>query len=259
MHYLREKIAARSLFAFYICFVGLLTRMPAHAGVVIDGTRQIYPAQSREITIKLTNADKNLPRLVKVWLADGDGNTTAEQSDVPFTITPPVFRMEPDQTQSLRVVYAKEPLPTDRESLFWLNVLEMPPDVHSGEDTNRLRFAFRIRSKLFFRPEGLAGRSEDAPAQLIWSLVKASQGRLLEVRNPSPYYVSFQSVALLTGDEDGARTIQSDQYEMVAPGGTQQFLLREAVGVASDRAQVEFSVVSDFGAFSAPIRAPLLL
>jgi len=79
------------------------------------------------------------------------------------------------------------------------------------------------------------------------------------VRNPPPYYVSFQSVALLTGDENGARMIQSDQYEMVAPGGTQQFLLREAVGVASDGAQVEFSVVSDFGAFSAPIRAPLLL
>lgn len=237
-----------------LCLAGCLTILPAQAGVVIGGTRQIYPAQNREITIQLTNEDKQLPRLVQVWLDSGNEKLTPEQSDVPFTITPPVFRMEPGKSQSLRLVYTKEPLPTDKESAFWLNVLEVPPKMAS--DDNQLHFGFRIRTKVFFRPEGLAGTPQDAAAQLRWCLLSSERGSELEVHNPSPYYVSFQDVALALGAQPDARLNQSDQYQMVAPGGSQRYLLKEKVGVLPTGAHVQFSMINDYGSF-VPMQAAL--
>lgn len=61
----------------------------AQAGVVIDGTRQIYPEQRREVTIRVTNDDKHAPRLVQAWLDAGDPEAAPTLSDVPFVMSPP--------------------------------------------------------------------------------------------------------------------------------------------------------------------------
>ncbi|WP_164671810.1 fimbria/pilus periplasmic chaperone, partial [Pseudomonas viridiflava] len=103
----------------------------AHAGVVIDGTRHIYPQQRREITLRLTNDDERAPRLVQVWLDQGDPASDPSNSEVPFSLSPPVFRLYPQKSQAVRLVYTEEPLPADRESLFWLNALEIPPKVNT--------------------------------------------------------------------------------------------------------------------------------
>ena len=227
---------------------------PARAGVVIGGTRQIYPAQSREITVQVTNDDKKFPRLVQAWLDSGDEKMTPEQSDVPFTLTPPAFRVEGGKSQSLRMVYTKEPLPADKESVFWLNVLEVPPKLDDGD--NQLRFAFRIRTKVFFRPQGLPGTPQDAVATLQWSWHKTAQGSELEVRNPSPYYVSFQDVALALGSQPDARLNRSDQYQMVTPGASQRYLLKDALAALPAGAHVQFSTINDFGGF-VPAQAAL--
>jgi chaperone protein EcpD len=98
----------------------------AHASVVISGTRVVYQAKEREVTVKLSNEGSS-PALVQVWLDTGNPNATPDESDVPFTLTPPLFRLDPKKGQSLRLIYTQEPLPQDKESLFWLNVLEVPP------------------------------------------------------------------------------------------------------------------------------------
>ena len=98
----------------------------AHAGVVISGTRVIYQAKEREVTVKLSN-EGDAPALVQVWLDTGNPNAMPDESKVPFTLSPPLFRLDPKKGQSLRLIYTQEPLPQDKESLFWLNVLEVPP------------------------------------------------------------------------------------------------------------------------------------
>ncbi len=238
-------------FALVILILTGLLSLPVQAGIVIAGTRVIYPAQQREISIKLTNDDAKLPRLVQAWIDNGDEKLTADKINVPFTLTPPVFRVEPGKSQVMRLVYTKEPLATDKETLFWLNVLEIPPKV-GGEEDSRLNFAFRLRTKLFFRPANLAMNPEDAPGKLEWSLVKVGAGQALEVHNPSPYYISFQSVALSMGDKQ----IKSDDYTMVAPDGVQRFALKGVPGTLGAGAQVKFSIVDDYGAF-VPQTAPL--
>lgn len=62
-------------------------------------------------------------------------------------------RVDPNGGAVLRIAYLKAPLPTDRESLFWLNILEVPP--RDEDENNALQFSFRSRFKLFFRPSQL--------------------------------------------------------------------------------------------------------
>ncbi|GLQ49539.1 molecular chaperone [Dyella flava] len=235
-----------------LCLAGFIGT-DAHAGIVITGTRAIYPAADREITIGLTNDEKKTPRLVQAWIDGGDATISPDKADVPFHITPPVFRMEPGASQSLRVVYTKEPLPTDKESLFWLNVLEVPPKSTDAADANVLQFAFRTRIKLFFRPDGLRGQAQDAPKALTWTLANNGSSSALQVNNPTPYYVSFQSVALAQGDKlDEA----SDDMSMVAPFGTLSISLKNKIATPAANAEVRFKTINDAGGF-VPFTAPL--
>ncbi|WP_050462848.1 fimbrial biogenesis chaperone [Herbaspirillum autotrophicum] len=238
-------------FALLVLSFASLLSLSAHAGIMLSGTRVVYPAQQREVSIKLTNDDAQFPRLVQAWIDTGDEKLSAEKSNVPFILTPPVFRVESGKSQVMRMVYTKEPLATDKETLFWLNVLEVPPRV-GGEEDNQLRFAFRLRTKIFFRPANLAIKPDNAPGLLEWRLVKADGGQALQVRNPTPYYISFQSVALAVGDKQ----IKSDDYTMVEPGGVQHYSLKNAPAAPGPGAHVAFSIVDDYGAF-VPLTAPL--
>ena len=226
-------------------------------GVIISGTRHIYPEQHREISIQVTNDDLNSPRLVQVWL---DRGRAPELSDVPFSLAPPVFRIDAGKGQVVRLVYTREPLPLDRESLFWLNVLEVPPrltDAAPEGTRNYLRFAFRIRTKVFFRPAQLPGKPDDAIAQLRWSLRRGPQGTLLQVDNPSAYHVTFHEVALAMGAHAGA-TLLAGETGMVAPGDSLTLAVRQvSPSVIPADAQVRFKYINDYGAFSTPQRATL--
>lgn len=227
------------------CLVHLLAA-PVQAGVVLDSTRVIYPAQEREISVPLTNDNKDLPVLVQAWIDDGNEKSTPDQINAPFLLVPPVFRLEPGKGQSLRITYLKDkPLPTDKESVFWLNVLEVPPKpkVTKGKDSNTLQLAFRTRVKLFFRPKALQEAVKEAPGRLSWRLLREGATPVLQVENPSAYYVSFEKVSLLI---DG-KEVKSDDPQMVAPGGKQRFVLGEAPLAGEANAEVQFTHIDDYG------------
>ncbi|NWE42653.1 fimbria/pilus periplasmic chaperone [Pseudomonas yamanorum] len=228
-----------------------LTMGVAQAGIVINGTRQIYPEPRQEITVQVTNDDASAPRLVQVWMDGGDPQAAAEHSEVPFSISPPVFRVDPGKSQAIRLAYTREPLPSDRESVFWLNVLEVPPNGAGAQaDANQVRFAFRIRTKVFFRPQDLPGTAHDAADQLQWRVL-AGRPALLRVHNPTPYYVTFHEVALVTG----AGRMPTEHQGMVAPYASLDLALPGTLGELPTGAQVQFQYINDFGGFSAPRQA----
>ncbi|WP_447897829.1 fimbrial biogenesis chaperone [Stenotrophomonas sepilia] len=226
----------------------------SEASVVIGGTRMVYPAEEREITVKLTN-EGDRPTLVQVWLDDGDERSTPDTAQVPFTVSPPIFRMDSEKGQAVRIVYTREPLPADRESLFWINVLEVPPKADNSDERNLLQFAFRTRIKLFYRPSGLAGDAATAPAKLSWKLVpgEGGQGVALQVSNPTAYHVNFAQVGLKFGE----RSIGGQGGGMVAPKATAVFPLKD-VSRPVGGALAEFTVINDYGALN-PLTAPLAL
>lgn len=47
-------------------------------------------------------------------------------------------------------------LPNNKESLFYLNVLDIPPNNPANAGKNVIKFAMQNRIKLFYRPSGIA-------------------------------------------------------------------------------------------------------
>lgn len=228
-----------SLLGAGLLAAGLAAAGGAQASVVIAATRVIYNAADKEVTLKLSNAGTQ-PALTQVWLDKGDPKASPSSIEVPFVVTPPVSRIDPGKGQTLRILYSGEALPQDKESVFYLNVLEIPPKSAAGEESspNRLQLAFRSRIKFFFRPAGLQSTAQQAPAQVTWRLL-GSNPAVLEAHNPTQYHVSFTTLEV----GNGARF---DEGGMVAPGATARFTLRGTVGQVPGR-KVHYKALNDYG------------
>lgn len=68
----------------------LLTSAPVFADIVISGTRIIYDANKKDVSVRLENKG-NRPLLVQNWLDTGNDNADPSQIKVPFASTPPRF------------------------------------------------------------------------------------------------------------------------------------------------------------------------
>ena len=104
----------------------------------------------------------------------------------------------------MRITYMGGALPQDRESLFWFNVLEIPPKskAKEGESLNQLQLAFRTRIKLFFRPDSLKGTPGDAAEHIKWSQKIEGNPLSLVAQNDAPYNVSISSVSFKVGGKN---------------------------------------------------------
>jgi chaperone protein EcpD len=216
----------------------------ANASVVIAGTRVVFPAANGEVTVRLSN-EGSQPALIEAWIDDGDPHSTPDSAKVPFLITPPLVRMNAGRGQSLRIVYTGQPLPTDRESLFWLNVLEIPPKptARPGEERNTLQFAVRSRLKLFFRPPNLAGDALTAAKQVSWSVVADGSGYALVARNPTPYHITFSKLSLSVDN-----VAYPSDSSMVAPLSSLRLPIKNLGHAPATGSVVDYTIVNDFGA-----------
>lgn len=224
-------------------FMGLVASV-AQAAIVVQGTRVVFPEKNHEVTLKVSNTSTD-PVVVQSWVDDGRANVLPEDLQVPFIVAPAVSRVDPGSTSVLRINATQPQLPADRESLFWLNVLETPP--RSLTDETVLQFAFRTRIKLFFRPASLPSDAARAADSLTWKLIpqKEAKGAALsaiEVTNPTPYYVSFGRVE--------ARFKQKSfpaGTGMVEPFGKARFVLSSLLPQTPSSAFVHYEVINDYG------------
>ena len=159
------------------------------AAVSLSSTRVIYPQGKKEISLDIKNHGSQ-PVLTQNWIDDGNIHASPDILNIPFVITPPIARINSEQGQSLRISALENTLPRDRESVYWINVLEIPAVNKTAQ--NKLQMAFRTRIKLFYRPEGLAGKPEEAAQQLSWR--KISSTELVAINN-TPWNVSLAGVA----------------------------------------------------------------
>ncbi|QVN19234.1 fimbrial biogenesis chaperone [Burkholderia pyrrocinia] len=216
----------------------------AQAALLLDGTRVIFPERARDVTVRMENSGTE-PVLAQSWIDDGRADVPPEQMRTPFVVAPTLVRVEAGRGAVLRITNMQAQLPVDRESVFWLNVLEVPT-VQKDAD-NQLRFAFRTRIKMFYRPSSLANDVETAQEKLVWKAsadASHAGGRQisLEVSNPTPYYVSF---GMVEGDIGG--TFIPAGGGMVAPFGSQRFPLQGAAALSHRPTAVRFVTIDDYG------------
>ncbi|MBE4893089.1 molecular chaperone [Enterobacter asburiae] len=194
-------------------------------GVTIGGTRLIYEGGKKEASLNVTNSDVS-PYLIQSWAETQNGGA----DKAPFIVTPPLFRLEANQQNTLRIVRTGGNLPEDRESLFWLNVKSIPAGVKK-ESGNTLQIAVKSRIKLIYRPQSLLkGSPENENGKLSWTL----NGNRLTVNNASAYYMNFQQVKV------GGHEIKEATY--VAPMSSASFPV--PAGAAGN---ITWKLITDYG------------
>ncbi|BFI55876.1 molecular chaperone [Yersinia pseudotuberculosis] len=226
---------------YHYLFVTLLVAMSlsfANASVVMTGSRIIYPAAASEHSIQLTNND-NFPNAVQVWLDSGDEKSTPETGKAPFIVTPPFFRIEANSGQTLRLKYTGSGLPTDRESVFYLNFLQIPP-VNKVEKDNKMLVLLRNRIKVFYRPESIIGRVDQVSTALTFSLRKQGTNLVLTGKNPTGFYATIASGEIVSGSIK--LKIKSN---MIAPMSQVEWVIPNASVPSS--ATINFLIMNDFG------------
>lgn len=229
------------LFGLLFCLYSL----SSEAGVMLGGTRIIFDGTKRDTSISVKNTTKQA-YAVQAWV-----NTEADDDTVatPFIATPPLFRLDPNKEQMVRIIKVPDTLPTDRESVFYFNAQEIP--VAGTTDTNTLKVALRTRIKLFYRPATLTGTSAEAPSLLSWALSREGAHSWLEVKNTSNFHVSFIGLKVANSTRD----IEVKEPRMIAPHTSDRYRLEgfQRSGAAS----VTFSTINDYGGYSAPLLRPL--
>lgn len=224
-------------FVFILSFFSATT----YADIIISGTRIIYNENRKDVSVRLENKGTR-PLLVQNWIDLGKDNDEPGSIKAPFISTPPVSRIEPKRGQSVKIMFTQATLPKDRESVFWFNVLEVPPkaDASKEENQNLLQLAFRTRIKLFYRPSSLVGSPADVQKQLKWQLANEQGHAVIRAENPTPYFASFNDAILTVGGK---------RYEvdtaMIAPFGKAAFNVKGLQNASAGK--LEYHIINDFG------------
>ena len=236
----------KALSSFTLSLLVLGVSTSAQANMTIDTTRIIYLGSKRDVTFKISNVSKELPSFVQLWLDDGNSSATAEDAVAPFNLTPPVARVNPGASQVVRMVFTGEPLPPDRESIFYFNMLELPQK--SGAE-NKLSFAIRTRIKVFYRPQGIKGEPAAALDQVTWKIVKKDKEWVAEGSNPTPFYLSFFSLNL----DDNEKFEFFVDGDMLPPMGKLSIRLGEVGKMKQSYKAIKVNFINDFGGVTAKV------
>lgn len=215
---------------FLVSAFSVLNLLPLHAqaegGIILGGTRLVYPAQQKESSITVQNTSKTDRYMVQSWIEDRNGNKTND-----FIATPPIFVSNPGNENTLRVMFAGPSLPADRESLYYLTSKAIPAvDKHKAVDKNILVLAAATRIKLFVRPAGLQPSPAEAPSKLTFS----NSDRKIIISNPTPYYITLIDIKV-----DGK---EQNNAVMVPPLGSETLPLSQ-VQVKN----ITYKTINDYG------------
>ncbi|ARZ01230.1 fimbrial chaperone [Yersinia ruckeri] len=162
----------------------MLVMSQAMAAFSLNGTRFIYEGGKKNTSFEVSNGAKETYG-GQVWV----DNTDQAKDSVSLVPSPPFFKVKPGQKQIVRLMNVNPNLPKDRESLFWLNVQEVPP-VQENNEGSVLAIAMNTQVKVFYRPKTLMDGRKDAEKNIK---VGTENGRTV-LKNPTPYYFAVVKV-----------------------------------------------------------------
>jgi chaperone protein EcpD len=133
--------------------------------------------------------------------------------------------------------------PTDREAVYFLNVLELPQKVTPKEGQGAIAIANRTRIKIFMRPANLTADPADSAKKLVWEAQAASDAPVFRAKNASPYFVSMRSVKLMQGGTE----LTDLGVSMVPPWGELEFRVDSQRADWAGATAVKYVYVNDYG------------
>ncbi|UXY10873.1 molecular chaperone [Kosakonia sp. ML.JS2a] len=224
------------------------TVFSVHAGVTASSSRVIFTEGQAQQSLMLVNTN-DWPVMVQTWVDNGDANPAPGSVNAPFVSVPPLFSLAPQRMQGIRLIYNQSPLPKDRESVFWLNVYEIPPGAPARSlQAQSVVLTMNTQMKIFWRPKTL-GAPENLSEKVHFRLEDLNGKRKIICQNRSPWHVSFATITLLVAGR--AYGVEPQPDMMVAPYGEKRYSV--AAEAARNRAlplRVRAEIIDDEGNIS---------
>ncbi|MCY1700983.1 fimbria/pilus periplasmic chaperone [Lelliottia sp. SL45] len=213
--------------------------------VGLGGTRLIYPENSGGVFMQVNNPNE-YPMLVQSLVLEENKSTPAS-----FIVTPPVFRLDGKQQSRVRVIMSGSSEQNDRESLKWLCVTGIPPELGDEwiDDAEKkavkeaeLQIKVRVSRciKLLVRP----GDLQQKPAFVKESIAWARHGDKIQASNKTPFFMSFGTL------KAGKNEIANPDY--IPPFGTKDFTIP-----AGSSGELSWTLITDEGSSSGPFSVML--
>lgn len=162
--------------------VGLFTNI-SFAQLAFDRSRIIFNAgKSKSQTVVISNNSSDAPFLAQTWIENDRG----EKIVSPLAALPILQRINPKQDKQVKVNFmgSAAELASDRETMFFMNVLGVPPK--GDANANEVSIVIQTKMKLFYRPQGLP--TYELPNGWIEEVVVKKEGRTITLENPTAYH-----------------------------------------------------------------------
>lgn len=225
-------------------------------GLQLSAIRVIYPEKAAQgITFTVTN-NASEAYLIQSRVTPWADAKTADDTTLasPFIVTPPLKRLDAGEALTLRIRKTQKALPIDRESVFGFHVKGIPSQPVSSAAENastttgqnvKMVIALQHTLKLFYRPTDLP--TYDA-AQIAEALQFSYQDKQLVVKNPTAFYVTFDTLALADHDIDN-----NALFDMVPPFSQQTYPLPASV----TQGVLTWRIMTDIGGKTEPLTRSL--
>ncbi|NIF47407.1 molecular chaperone [Enterobacter sp. Ap-1006] len=239
------------LVLFALLQPSLASAEPGHSGkgLTYYVTRVVYPAAEKKGVTLTAHNKTSRSWLVQSFIRPVDPATgsidihNARQINAPFIVTPPLERLEANGELTVRIRRNAEPLPQDRESVFFIAMKAIPAEKTDAkqQSENKVVLAVVNSIKVFYRPEGLEKYAiEDVAGKLSFT----RRGDALIAKNPTPYWLTFARLSV------GKNTLDKAQLRlMVPPKGEQTY--RFPQGAAG---QIEWQLIDEDGWHTEPLK-----
>lgn len=168
------------------------------AQISFDRTRVILDnSRGSSQTIVIDNSTEG-PFLAQAWIEDATG----KKITTPLAALPILQRINSGQTKQLKINVMGDTshLQNDRETMFFLNVLGVPPK--DGSVGAQVNVVVQSKMKLFYRPAGLPSYKSNG---WVEDVVIKKNGNSLTLENPTAYHVIVYGFS-----GKGGRTIERD-------------------------------------------------
>lgn len=230
------SVFSKSVFFLMGLLAAGLLSVPAAAVVNVEGTRVIFNAEETTMSLNLANSEKQ-PTLVQLWSDNGDLRISPDKVSTPVIAVPPVFRMAPGEIRTVRLLLSsRAELPGDRETLYWLNVFQVPPNTADTvvNKERKVILPLRIRMKVFVRPAGVDKPVEKDGSRLQFAVKKSGEDSAFNITNPTPWYMTLLGITL--------NGIELESV-MVPPRSGIDIPLKGAV----KKGQIQYQIINDMG------------
>lgn len=239
----------------YCLFILLWVPLVALCGVIPEKSRIIFNGKNTLQSYVLVNTNI-YPVVVQLWVDNGEFNKNPELTSAPFVVTPVMSKMEPAKINEMKVLYTEDDgkMPSDRETLYWLNIFEVPPINNNKTTEHEITLSMLTQIKLIYRPRNLDINPLDLVNTLdglVFRLTTNDKNTLdMTIENPTAYVASLAQVALQGEVKNKEAPLQPDELSSVTilpkTSKTISIALNRS---SSDIQHIEYWLIDDQGKF----------